>query len=98
MAEHEDRVVIGRVRAPPAFPILVGPGAALRAEHVAAHDGGADVVIRMDEKIVVEVFGTALLTGHLGEVLGGKGPLHQAQAVLTKGRIERLALGGGVSV
>jgi hypothetical protein len=28
MAEHEDRVVIGRVRAPPAFPVLVGPGAA----------------------------------------------------------------------
>src|SRR3954447_17993704 len=39
--QHEDRVLEGRVVAPPAPPVLVGPGAAERAEHVAAHDGGA---------------------------------------------------------
>ena len=39
--QHEDRVLEGRVVAPPALPVLVGPGAAKGAEHVAAHDGGA---------------------------------------------------------
>ena len=98
MAEYEDRMVIRRVRAPPAFPVLVRPGAALRTEHVAAHDRGADVVKGMDEKFVVETRGTSFLTSHLGEELGGKGPLHQAQAIFTKGRIGRLTLGGGESV
>ena len=91
MAEHEDRVVIGRVWAPPAFPFLVGPRAALRAEHVSAHDGGADIVVRMDEEIVVEALCTALLTGHLGAVLGCKGPLHQAQSRSQLSRNEALA-------
>src|SRR5579859_2860520 len=98
MAEYKDRMVKGWIRTPPAFPVLVRPGAALRAEHVATHDGGADVVEGMDEEFVVEALGTTPLTGHLCEELGGKGPLHQAQAVLTEGRVERLALGGGESV
>ncbi|WP_306667921.1 4-hydroxythreonine-4-phosphate dehydrogenase PdxA, partial [Klebsiella pneumoniae] len=44
VGQHEDRHVIGRGVAPPALPRIVGPGAAHRAEHVAAEDPGADIV------------------------------------------------------
>ena len=40
VGEHEDRRVVRRLGAPPAAPVVV-PGAADRAEHVAAHDVGA---------------------------------------------------------
>jgi hypothetical protein len=73
-------------------------GAALQAQHVAAHDRSADVVERMDEEVVVEALGTTLSTRHLGEELGDQCPLHQAQAVFTEGRIERLALCRGEAV
>src|SRR5207248_2036891 len=40
-------VVVGRVVAPPARPLLVAPGAAAdRAEHVPAHHPSADVLAR----------------------------------------------------
>src|ERR1044072_318108 len=44
VSEHEDVGVVGRVLAPPALPVVVGPRAALHAEHVAAHDPSADVL------------------------------------------------------
>src|SRR5918992_1399786 len=47
MGEDEHGVVVGRVVAPPARPLLVAPGAtADRAEHVAAHHAGPDVLAR----------------------------------------------------
>src|SRR5689334_5277517 len=47
MGENEDGIVIGRVVAPPACPLLVAPGTAPdRPEHVATHDSGADVRAR----------------------------------------------------
>src|SRR5437660_5570670 len=47
MAENEHGVVVGRVVAPPARPLLLAPGAtADRAEHVSAHHAGPDVLAR----------------------------------------------------
>src|SRR6185436_8365682 len=47
MGEDEHGVVVGRVVAPPARPLLVAPGAAAdRAEHVPAHHPSADVLPR----------------------------------------------------
>src|SRR5580704_15024513 len=47
MGEDEHGVVVGRVVAPPARPLLVAPGTtADRAEHVPAHHRGADVLPR----------------------------------------------------
>src|SRR5437879_2673574 len=47
MGENEHGVVIGRVVAPPARPLLVAPGAtADRAEHVSAHHAGPEVLAR----------------------------------------------------
>src|SRR5205823_8243531 len=45
MGEDEHGVVVGRVVAPPARPLLVAPGTTVdRAEHVAAHYPSADVL------------------------------------------------------
>src|SRR6266496_429644 len=47
MGENEHGVVVGRVVAPPARPLLVAPGATVdRAEHVSAHHAGPDVLAR----------------------------------------------------
>src|SRR5204863_6988759 len=47
MGENEHGVVVGRVVAPPARPLLVAPGTTVdRAEHVPAHHPGADVLAR----------------------------------------------------
>src|SRR5688572_640835 len=47
MGEDEHGVVVGRLVAPPARPLLVAPGAAAdRAEHVPAHHPSADVLAR----------------------------------------------------
>src|SRR5436309_15816363 len=50
MGDNEHRMVVGRVVAPPARPLLVAPGAAAdRAEHVSAHHAGPDVLARFLE-------------------------------------------------
>src|SRR5204862_5656964 len=47
MGENEHGVVVGRVVAPPARPLLVAPGTtADRAEHVSAHHARPDVLAR----------------------------------------------------
>src|SRR6059036_3925213 len=47
MGEDEHGVVVGRVVAPPACPLLVAPGTTVdRAEHVPAHHAGPDVLAR----------------------------------------------------
>src|SRR3982074_2221219 len=47
MGDEKQGVVVGRVVAPPARPLLVAPGTtADRAEHVPAHHGGPDVLAR----------------------------------------------------
>jgi hypothetical protein len=52
--EHEHVVAERRVLAPPAPPGLAGPGSPDRAEHVPAHDRGADAGRAGAEQIVVD--------------------------------------------
>jgi hypothetical protein len=54
VGQDEDRVVVRRVVAPPAAPVLVAPGPAHRAEHVPAHDHRADVLAPGRGPLVVE--------------------------------------------
>src|SRR5690606_38891780 len=54
VGEHEDGHVIGRAFAPPSLPLIVGPGAADGAEHVAAHDPGAQVFEATPREVVVD--------------------------------------------
>src|SRR5690606_29396836 len=51
--EHEDRHVIRRIPAPPALPLVIGPGAADGPEHVAPHDPGADILERLRRELIV---------------------------------------------
>ena len=58
VGEHEDVVVEGRVLTPPATPVRVAvPGAADGAEHVPAHDRGADPLGAAGPEAAVDVGG-----------------------------------------
>src|SRR5215213_3199799 len=65
MGKNEHGVVVGRVVAPPARPLLVAPGtAADRAEHVSAHHAGADVLARfLDYPCALVHLATLLVVG-----------------------------------
>jgi hypothetical protein len=54
VGEDEDGVVVRRVLTPPAAPLLVAPRPTHRAEHVPAHDPGADVLVPGRRPLVVE--------------------------------------------
>src|SRR5881394_2441372 len=51
--QHKHRRMIGWILPPPAAPLVVGPGPAHRAEHVAAHDVRTDAFPEALGKIVV---------------------------------------------
>src|SRR3954447_7168317 len=83
--QHEDRVLEGRVVAPPALPVLVGPGAAKGAEHVAAHDRGAHALEGPGRVAVVQPRAAPLAADHGLEGAGGKEPVHDLDGVLAEG-------------
>ena len=59
MCEHEDRRVIRRVVAPPAFPGLV-PRPSAAAEHLAAHDVRLDIRYDLVDNHRIFVVGATL--------------------------------------
>src|SRR2546421_10007981 len=75
--QHEHRVVVRRVVAPPTLPFLVRPRSADRAEHVAPHDGGADAGVARDQEPLVDALLAALLADHETAVMGREDPLVQ---------------------
>src|ERR1041384_2459398 len=52
--QHKYRAVVGRVLPPPAAPVVIGPGATNRAEHVASHDPGADALPKTRGHVVID--------------------------------------------
>src|SRR5262252_1560826 len=62
--QHESRRVVGRIAAPPALPALVRPGAADRAEHVAAKDEGAEPIHRTARIFIINTARAAALAEH----------------------------------
>ena len=64
MGQHEYWRVERRLVAPPAAPVVVVPGAALRAEFVAAHDLGADVAGVVSREVIVEAAASAGVCAH----------------------------------
>jgi hypothetical protein len=98
MGQHEDRVVEGRIIAPPALPrrgLLVTPG---RSEHVPAHDGGPDATLAREEKIVVGPGCTAGFADHLFAGLGLEDPLMQLFAAHSQRVFHGLVGAGGITV
>src|SRR5215510_6192431 len=61
MRQHEGRCVKRRVLTPPAFPVLIRPRAAKRAEHVAAQNPRADVLDTARGEIIVYSSGARVL-------------------------------------
>src|SRR5262249_21397966 len=83
--QHEDRVLEGRAVAPPAPPVLVGPGAAKGAEHIAAHDGGTHALEGPGRVAVVKTRAAPLGAAHGLEGAGGEEPVHDLDGVLAEG-------------
>ena len=75
VGEYERRRVVGRIVAPPSLPRVVGPGAADRAEHVAAEDEGAEVIHRPVREFVVQIDGAISVAVHRAEGFCVKEPL-----------------------
>ena len=84
--QDERRCVIGRIVAPPAFPVFIGPFGANRAEHVAAENEGAKTGISRRRVFRVDTFRLALFTEHRLECPGREKPLKQFRAALAEGR------------
>src|SRR5688572_32390863 len=81
MREHEYRMVKRRVDAPPPVPWLLGiPGTRMAAEHVATHDGGADVRHRLFDDGRALVDDAAVHSLHLPPDSKRKYPLVQPHA------------------
>src|SRR5258708_39970789 len=88
--QHEHRVVVRWLVAPPTFPFLVGPGPADRAEHVAPHDRGADAGVARDHEPLVDALLAALLADHLTAVTGCEDPLVQPRPADNEGVVKAL--------
>jgi len=92
MGEHEDRRVEGRIVPPPAFPLLVRPRAALRAELVPPHDLRTDARSPVAGKGIVDARFPARHAVHVAEGPGGEEPLHQPVLRVPEGSVEALSL------
>src|SRR6266542_2225908 len=90
--EDEDRGVEHRVVSPPAFPLLVHPGAALRPELVPPHDLRADARPPVAGKGVVHARAATGLAVHDVEGPSGEKPLLQPVTRVPEGSIEALPL------
>src|SRR5690606_7988351 len=78
MRQHENRHVVRRIVAPPAFPGIVRPGTAHGAEHVPAQDPGADVLHAARGELVVDAGRPARFAENvLPERTGGIKPFMQ---------------------
>src|SRR5262245_21295109 len=98
MREHEDGVVIGRVVAPPTFPVTTPPLAADGPEHVAAHHVGADAVLSSYEEAVVDTGVAALLADHGAAVARLEDPLVQLLGTATERLLDTLVGARAVAV
>lgn len=99
MGEHEDRHVIGRVVAPPAFPALVRPFAADRPEHVATKDPGADILKTARGEAVAAAGGAAVFADHhLTKGARADHPFMQSFAADAERAFESLIGAGAVTV
>src|SRR5829696_380907 len=99
VCDDEDGLVEGRVLAPPSIPRLLGPRpAARRAELAAAHDLGADVVVRLLEDGAAGVDLAALSAVGFPPSLEGEHPVVNLLAALAERIFIALVGPGDVAV
>src|SRR6202035_3519973 len=97
VGQNENRHVIGRIIPPPSGPGLI-PRPIAAAEHLAAHDVGADVVEEPADHIRVCRGRTALLPVLLPPARRFEEALVQPHPALTDGVLEALVRPGGKAV
>lgn len=96
--QHEYGRVKRRIVTPPALPRLVLPGAAYRAEHVAAHDPSANVLETTFGELVIGVLRAAGFAEHLLERTCMKEPVVDSFAADPERRLETLLRPGTKAV
>ena len=85
MCEHEHWMIKRRIVAPPAVPGIATPRSANRAEHVSAHDRGANVVECFPQHVIVDAGFTApLFTVQRAESFCGNGPIVEMFTAFTE--------------
>src|SRR3979411_851496 len=92
VGEDEHGGMEGRVVAPPALPLLVGPRAALGPELVAPHDLGPDARAPVAGEGVVHAGAPSRLALHLVEAAGGEEPFMEPGTGVSEGCFETLAV------
>jgi hypothetical protein len=88
--ENKYRFVIRRIVTPPALPLVIGPWAADRPEHIASQDPRADPVRRARRKIIVNARRAVLTALHPLKRARGDEPLMQVFATNAQRIIEAL--------
>jgi hypothetical protein len=98
--KHENVVVVGRVFAPPTLPGVVGPVAADGAEHIAAEDVGADVLVAASEEVVIDSrdHTTGIQAEHLMAELRPEDPFVEKRAANAERILQVLVWPGDISV
>src|SRR3979411_1673912 len=98
MGEDEHGSMEGRVVAPPAGPLLVGPRAALGPELVASHDLGPDARAPVAGEGIVHAAAPSWLALHLVEAARGEEPSMEPGAGVSERCFETLTLAGAEPV
>src|SRR5271166_3670993 len=98
VGEDKDRGAERRVLSPPAVPLLVRPGAVVRAELAPAHDLGADARFPGAGESVVDAGAAAGLALHGAEGTGREEPLVQPGSRMSKRGSQALLLAGAESI
>ena len=98
VGEDKDRGAERRVVSPPAVPLLVRPGAVVRAELAPAHDLGADARLPGAGESIVDAGAAAGLALHGAEGTGREEPLVQPGSRMPKRGIQALPLAGAESI
>lgn len=98
VGQHEHRRMEGRVLAPPAPPLFVGPRSVLRAELAAAHDLCADARVPAPGEGVIRTEASAGFALHLAEGARLEEPLVQAHAGMSERSVEGLPVTRAVTV
>jgi hypothetical protein len=98
VGENEYWMMMGRLIAPPAFPCFIAPGSAYRPEHVAPHDGGADIGLSESNKLVVEACLAVFPARFPTESAGPERPFVQSPSAYAERIVEALIRPGRLSV
>src|SRR6266849_2770761 len=89
VGQDENGHVIGRILAPPAGPRLI-PWPVAAAEHLAAHDVGADIREEVTDHVRIDAMRAAGLPLQLPPAGGWEDPLVQAQTIFADGVLQAL--------